>query len=154
VPFWTYDAAASARYSGRGGHVRTRRDREGRVQSYVEWHYVSGYVERNFDDVLVCASQNSTGTLINKVVPYNTTSDIYPFASEYLSGYTAEMYSIDGRAGFETARRKMEAELRSSAQNDIRRRGYDRASVESLQAQYRNVTYKNVLLPMYRSQYN
>lgn len=154
IPFWTYDAEASAAYHGQGGHTRTRRDSDGKTHTYTQWYPVSGRVSRNFDDVQVCASKSQAGTIVNKVLPYNTISDINPFASEYLSGYLAESYTIDGRDGFETARSIMENQLRSDAMSDIRRRGYDSAQVNSLQAAYSNVTYKSVLLPLYKAQYN
>ncbi len=153
VPFWTFDAYAQANYQGQGGRTRTRTTRDGKTETYTDWFPTSGSVQRSFDDILVCASQNQTGSNIRRVLPYNTISDINPYASEYLSGYVAERYSIDGRQCFVEARQEMESQLRSDAHTDILCKGYDSANVTSLQTFYQNVTYKSVLLPLYTAQY-
>lgn len=153
VPFWTYDADADASYSGRGGHTRVTRDSKGNTRTYVDWFPVFGSVGSSFNDILVCASQKQSGTIINRVLPYNTISDIEPYAQQYLSGYKAEHYSIDGKLCFETARGEMESTLRSMAHSDILAKGYDQAQVGTMHVSYRNVTYKSVLLPLYTAQY-
>ncbi|MEG1557283.1 MAG: hypothetical protein RR368_02490 [Oscillospiraceae bacterium] len=153
VPFWTYDASARGDYIGQGGRVRTVRDREGNVRQVVDWYPVSGTVFDDFDDILVCASKSRSGSLVEKVSPYNTVSDINPFAVQYLAGYVGERYTIDGKTCFDEARIGMEQQLRSLAESDILMHGFQQANVSSLHSSYKNVTYKNVLLPMYSAQY-
>ncbi len=153
VPYWTYDADAVADYSGRGGRTRTRRDKDGNVHTYTDWYPVFGQVARFFDDLQVCASQKHSGTLTAKAAPYNTVSGIEPFTPIFLSGYTAERYSLSGKACFETARRTIESQLSSMCHSDILAHGYDSASVGSMRVSYRKLTYKSVLVPLYTAHY-
>lgn len=153
VPFWTYDADAMADYSGQGGRTRVVRDRQGNARTYTDWYPVSGRVYNSFDDVLVCASQKASGTIIERVAPFNTISDIKPFTSEYLAGYLAERYSIDGISGFATARARMETTLRAQCHSDIMSKGFNLANVVRFTPKYKDVTYKSVLLPLYSASY-
>ena len=155
IPFWTFDAEAMAHYSGEGGRTRTERDREGHTRTHTDWFPVSGSVQTSFDDILVCASQKAQGSLAAYAGPFNTISDIKPFAMQYLTGYVAERYSIDGVTCFNnTARPQMESRLRSMCNSDIMSHGYSQARMHSFQPMYRNVTYKSVLVPVYTANYS
>ena len=151
LPFWTYDANAISSYSGRGGKNRIVRDKDGKSRTVTDWYPVSGVVSAFFDDVLICASQKEKN--IEGILPYGTTTNTKPFSAGYLSGYYAEVYKIKADAGFESAKKIMERELRILAEMDIRKR-YDRAEVQSLITKYANVTYKHVLLPLWSSTYS
>ena len=153
VPFWTFDADAMAEYAGQGGRTRIVRDREGNTRTYTDWYPVSGRVYSTFNDVLVCASRKASGTLIESVGPFNTVSDIKPFAPEYLMGYLAERYSIDGISSFAVARASMESSLRSRCHSDIISKGFNTATVSRFTPKYKDVTYKSVLLPLYSASY-
>lgn len=154
VPFWTYDSDVSSFYSGFGGKTRTYKDSKGNIQTRTDWYPVSGHVSQSFDDILVCASKRQSSKLLNAVSNYDTITDIESFAPEYLSGYMAERYSIDGKEGFETAKEVIDSTMRSLADSHIRARGYDRANVVSIRSSYDNITYKSVLLPLYSAQYS
>lgn len=153
VPFWTYDAYATARYSGKGGYNRTKKNAKGETQSYIEWHYVSGTVADSFDDIQICASRNQTRSMINSILPYNTIGNSVSFTPVYLAGYKAERYSINAAEGFGEARGIIDNRLRDLASSDIYRRGYHHAMVSSLSPTYHQVTYKHLLLPMWTAQY-
>lgn len=153
VPYWTFDADTCADYIGQGGRTRVERDREGHTRTHTDWFGVSGRVYQKFDDILVCASQKRSGTVAEEVAPFNTVSDIRPFTYQYLSGYKAERYSIDGITCFRQAQAAMESSLRSAAHSDILGRGFDQARVTGFEARYKDVTYKSVLLPLYTARY-
>ncbi|MEG0912088.1 MAG: hypothetical protein RSG53_00635 [Oscillospiraceae bacterium] len=153
VPFWTYDADSCAEYVGQGGRTRTVLDREGNTHTETDWFPVSGRVYRKFDDVLICASKKQSGTIAAQVGPFNTVTDIAPFTYQYLSGYKAERYSIDGLECFGAAREQMEAELQEDADADILAQGFSQSRVTAFQPKYKDVTYKSVLLPIYTAQY-
>lgn len=155
VPFWTFDAEAMANYTGQGGRTRTERDREGHTRTHTDWFPVAGSVYTSFDDILVCASEKAQSTAVAYAGPFNTISDIKPFAMQYLTGYVAERYSIDGITCFNsTARPQMESKLRSMCNSDIMAHGYSQARLHSFQPLYRNVTYKSVLVPVYTANYS
>lgn len=152
VPFWTYDASVEANYSGQGGRTRTRRH-NGKTETYTQWFPVWGKVAARYDDIQVCASRTASGTLIQKVLPYNTSGNTRPYQPQYLSGYQAECYTIDGIEGFREAQSFIESDLRSRAHSDILCRGYSSAQVHSLQSRYHSVQYKHVLVPLWKAQY-
>lgn len=148
LPFWTYDAAAVAAYHGRGGRNRTEKDKEGHTRTVTDWSNVSGVVDTTFDDVLVCATDREKQ--LRGILPFHTIENTKPYAPAYLSGYSAELYSIKADTGFETAKAKMEQELRDLARQDILRR-FDRADVNTVLPRYSSVTYKHLLLPIWAS---
>jgi len=148
LPFWTYDSEAISTYSGRGGTHRTVRDEEGKTTTVTDWKSVSGVVSTSFDDVLVCASEKEKD--IQGILPFNTTTSTKPYSPSYLSGFHAELYTIKADKAFESAKEIMDTELRSLAEEDIRKR-YDVAQVNNLNTKYLSVTYKHLLLPLWRS---
>jgi predicted RNA-binding Zn-ribbon protein involved in translation (DUF1610 family) len=151
LPFWTYDAYAVSRYTGRGGKDRKEKGKDGKVRTVTDWYPVRGVVSASFDDVQVCASDKEKN--IDGILPYGTTTNTKPFSTGYLSGYYAEVYKIKADAGFESAKKIMERTLRNLATRDIKRT-YDRAEVQTLSTKYSNVTYKHVLLPLWSSAYS
>jgi LSD1 subclass zinc finger protein len=148
LPFWTFDAAAVSNYRGRGGKTRTEKDNDGKMKMVTDWTSVSGVVSKSFDDLQVCAS--ARGEEIKGILPFNTVESTKPYAPSYLSGFQAELYTINADQAFDSAKKIMEDELRSLAAQDIRRR-YDTAEVNSLKTKHSNVTYKHLLLPVWSS---
>ncbi len=151
MPFWTYDAATTAHYRGRGGNNYTVTDSNGNSKTRIKWHPVSGTVQSFFDDVTVCASrQHSEDANIKKILPFSTTSKTLPYDPSYLSGFSAEHYSIRADVGFEEAKTIMTSELRSMARKEILH-SYDHAEINSLDVHYYNVMYKHLLLPIWKA---
>ena len=153
VPFWTYDAKVTGEYCGRGGRTYTRTDREGKTETCTEWYPTAGVVRADYDDIQVCASKTASGNLIQKVLPYNTVGNTQPYHPQYLAGYQAECYTVDGIEGFNVARKMIESDLHSLAKNDILNHGYDDAQVTGMNTHYDEVRYKHVLVPLWKAQY-
>ncbi len=155
VPYWTYDSNTYSRYRGKGGKnytVTVERDGKQVRETRIRWYSVSGNVNRFFDDVLVNASNNYNERLMNSIEPFNT-KEIKSYKSEYMSGYSAEKYSKDVKGCFNTAKNKMQTTIREDARKQILRR-YDHAQVISISTDYRDVTYKHVLLPIWSTYYS
>lgn len=153
LPFWTFDADAEASYMGQGGRTVTRTDSEGRTHTTTVWTPVSGFVASSFNDVPVCASQDRVQTVLDQVLPYNTSEGSLPYAGAYLSGFEAQRYVLGADEGLPVAQQKMEAGLRRQAEMDILSRGFESANVFSLNAHYSNIHYKHVLLPAWTSSF-
>ncbi len=153
VPYWTFDADCCADYAGYGGRTRVVRDRDGNTRTKIDWYPVSGRVYRKFDDLLVCASQKQSGSLAEQLAPYDTIGGVRPFSCQYLAGYKAERYSIDGLTCFRRAQAAMEGMLRTDVESDILAHGFSQSRVSSFTPLYRDVTYKGVLVPMYTASY-
>ena len=153
VPFWTYDADAVTQYCGRGGRTYTRRGRDGKTETYTQWYPVSGVVRGYYNDIQVCASKTASGNLIQKVLPYNTIGNTNPYHPQYLAGYQAECYTIDGIQGFKVAESYIDRDQRSRAESDIRGHGYSQAQVTGMNTHYDTVRYKQVLVPLWKARY-
>ncbi|KMW27844.1 hypothetical protein HMPREF0977_00015 [Clostridium sp. 1_1_41A1FAA] len=103
-----------------------------------------------FDDVLIRASNKLKPNLLNSLV-YNT-QNISSYSPDYMSGYCAEIYTIDLEDAHKDAINKMKNEMRHLCERDVLRR-YDRVSNLTMDLDYDNETYKHVLLPIYSTTY-
>jgi len=147
LPFWTYDADVSVSYSGKGGKNEKKRDSKGKQET--KWTPINGNVSSSFNEVQICAS--SKYEVIKGVLPYDTSHNTQPFSAGYLSGYYAEVYKVKADTAFGDAKKIMEDKMKQLAKQDILSKGFDRAQITSMSAEYNNVTYKHLLLPLWES---
>lgn len=157
LPYWTYDSDTTTRYTGQRGDVyyvtvtRTVVDNNGRQRQVrtqeprIRWTPVSGRVRMSFDDVTIGATKTLSRVIIDALGPWDTTT-LKPFDERYLSGFEAEEYTIGLDNGFEYAKAKMETSIAHLVRRDI---GGDQQQITSLKIDYDNVTYKNVLFPVW-----
>jgi DNA-directed RNA polymerase subunit RPC12/RpoP len=150
LPFWSFDADASAHYTGRGG--RTRVVRRGKQTTTVtDWFPVSGIVRSNFTDLQICAAGQPESDMAMGVTPFRGSSR--PYDAAYLAGTEAQHYTVSLDRGYNIAQGKMESELHMLAEADIRSKGFQLANVHSISADYRNVKYKQLLCPVWLSNF-
>ena len=154
IPHWTYDSDTFSNYTGRRGdyyyetvqRVVVRNGESRMVSEQVRktrWSYVSGSLNKSFDDVLVMGTSSLEHSLsswdLNNLVDYD---------ESYLSGYESEVYSIELDEGLVHAKSIMQNGIRS----DIRRQiAGDEQEINTLESDYFNITYKHILLPIYAS---
>ena len=148
LPYWTFDAQAQANYQGRGGRIRhVRRGKQ--TYTTIDWFPVSGTVRESFDDIQICASANAQRELAQQIQPFGTSRGCLPYDVAYLAGAQAEHYALQLDEGYQLAQGQMEATLNSAATNQILGRGFQQAHITHLNPSYSNVTYKQVLLPLW-----
>lgn len=161
LPYWTYDSNTVSRYQGLRGDVyyvtvtKTVVDNNGRrrqIQAQeprIRWTPASGVVYVSFDDVTIGASKTISRAILDSLEPWDTTR-LKPFDEKYLSGFEAEEYTIGLDNGFEFAKVKMSSKIERNVRQDI---GGDQQQVHSLKTQYNDVTYKNVLFPVWTASF-
>ena len=160
LPYWTYDSDTITHYRGMRGDTyyvtvtRTvvRNGRQERIQVQeprIRWTPASGSVSVTFDDITIGASKTISRAIINSVGPWDT-SQLKPFNEKYLSGFEAEEYTIGLDNGFEFAKAKMSSLIERSVRRDI---GGDQQQIHALDTQYHNVTFKNVLFPLWTAKF-
>ncbi len=154
LPFWTFDTDTEAVYRGRRGIHYTetiRRNVDGReVTEQVtktRWSSVSGRVRRAFNDILVTASRALPEKYLNALEPWDL-ENLVPYDHRYLSGFKAEISQVEILTGFESAKKVMAEAIEQDIRHDI---GGDEQSIGSVQTQYKNTTYKYILLPVWLS---
>lgn len=160
VPFWTFDADTSSRYSGaRGDHYYTERtvtvqvngrseQRTERVR-HTRWTPVSGHVARRFDDQVVMASTSLPRRLGDELTPWDFTA-LAPYSPDYLAGFQAEGYTVALADGHAVARDRMAAQIDRDVRADI---GGDEQRVTSIDTDWQDETFKHLLLPVWTAAY-
>ncbi len=160
LPWWTYDADTVTDYAGQRGDIyyvtvqkRMIVNGEERLvevqEPRIQWTPVSGQVARSFDDVTIRASQGVSRKILDALEPWDT-SALVPFDPKYLSGFDAEEYTVGLDNGFELARVRMDAVIRSDIRMDI---GGDQQQILNYHTRYHNTTYKNTLFPLWMTHF-
>ncbi len=160
LPYWTYDSDTVSRYRGLRGDiyyvtvtktvVQNGRRRQIRVQEpRINWTPASGTVYVSFDDVAIGASKTISRAILDSLEPWDT-SKLVGFDKKYLSGFEAEEYTIGLDNGYEFAKAKMAYKIEQNIRHDI---GGDKQQIQSVQTQYNNTTYKNVLFPVWSASF-
>jgi len=161
LPFWTYDCDTVSHYTGKRGDIYYENvqkvvyiNGQRRVQTVKEqrirWSYAEGEVSRFFDDILIGASRTLPRVIIDNLAPWDL-ENLVPYGDEFLSGYESETYQVALDYGFKEAGKKMEVIIREDVRRDI---GGDRQIIDSLKTYYHDITFKYILLPIYKGEFN
>lgn len=152
VPYWTYDCQTTSFYRGERGDEEKRHnhsEENSKQRREIRWTRVSGRIAKDFDDILVIASESLPKNLTERLEPWDLAS-LQPYQQEFLSGFQAESYQIDVEAGFKQAKTVIDRQIRGAVQNDI---GGDRQKIDDITTDYQAITCKHVLLPVYLAAY-
>ncbi len=160
VPFWTFDADTSSRYTGaRGTHHTETRTRTVMVNGKSEqrsetvtrtsWTPVSGHVARAFDDVLVMGSASLPERLGNELTPWDLAA-LVPYSPDYLAGFRAEGYTVGLADAHAKGQAAMSRVIESDARRDI---GGDAQRVDHVNTDWSDETFKHILLPVWMAAY-
>lgn len=160
VPYWTFDAATRSRYTGQRGdayyttrtvtvQVDGRPQRRTQQVRQIRWTPVSGRVAREFDDVLVLASQSLPHRYTEALEPWDL-SALTPYRPDWLAGFTAEGYTVDLPAGWQRGQEIMARTIRGDVARAI---GGDEQRIGRVETSYDRETFKHVLLPVWMAAY-
>ncbi|MBR0436003.1 MAG: hypothetical protein IJK12_02050 [Clostridia bacterium] len=153
LPYWTYDAKTTTRYTARYGIDREREGKDGKKETYTDWFTTGGVQNEQFDDVLVFGSKRYEADLMSRIEPFETAENVR-YQPKFLQGFTAERYSIGLKDGWESAKKKMEEKIEEDIKSDISNR-YNADHVEDVNGKttYAETTYKYLLLPVWMSSF-
>ncbi|WP_198153678.1 hypothetical protein [Catenuloplanes japonicus] len=160
LPHWTFDSSTWSYYNGQRGdyyyvtetytetvngesQTRTRQVRKTR------WTSVSGQVSRAFDDVLVAGTTHVTPKHLDALEPWPLGA-AEPYRPEFLAGHETLRYDVEPEAGFGVARGRMDDQIRDDCRRDI---GGDEQRVHEVNTDYRDLTFKLMLLPVWIAAY-
>lgn len=151
-PCFTFDSATHTFYSGVLGEHRTRTvrtsDGKTRTETYIHWKPVSGIVDKFYDDVTISCGKMSQGEL-DKIAPTDK-STLCVYERRFLSGFTAGHYTRHVKDCWSDAKRVIDGDLR---QVILRKHGCDVIQTLNLSTNHSSVTYKYLLVPVYRLNY-
>jgi predicted RNA-binding Zn-ribbon protein involved in translation (DUF1610 family) len=161
LPFWTCDSQTYSAYSGDRGdyYYRTksvqRTNADGETEWVEEevretrWHWVSGQVDRGFDDVLVVGTKQIPEEKLIKLEPWDL-SQLVPYSSAYMAGFKAQRAQVALNEAIGRAKQLMAQTIAGDVRDDI---GGDEQRVHSVDTQYHDITYKHILMPVWISAY-
>ncbi len=156
IPYWTYDSDTYTRYKGQRGTdyktTETYTDNgksKTRTVTKTRWSNISGSLVMTFDDVLVIASKSLPQKKTDKLEPWDL-ENLVPFDEKFLSGFRTESYAIGLKDGFDTAKDKMEPDIRKAIERQI---GGDHQKISWMATGYTDITFKHTLLPIWISAY-
>lgn len=160
IPYWTYDSETASVYSAERGDYHYRNEKRtrvvnGKTETYTErvrytvWRRVGGQYDYSFDDILIPASVRYDRDLLEDLGNFDLRK-LTGYQPEYLSGYTAEKYSVTCQQGWQRARNSINDTLRANIREEI---GGDEIRSLNIRTQYYDRTYKHVLLPVWNANY-
>jgi predicted RNA-binding Zn-ribbon protein involved in translation (DUF1610 family) len=157
LPYWTFDARVHADWTAQAGHyyyttetytqngqTRTRQVR------HVRWEPAAGSLDHFFDDDLVAGSEGAHADLLVQVEPFPTTTDLQPYAAEFVRGWTVERYQVDLRRAAELNMEEMQAAVRAMCAERVPGDTHRDLKVAST---YEGRTFKHVLVPVWLVSY-
>lgn len=151
LPCFTFDSRTDSVYDGKLGERCTRtvkRNGKTYTETYIKWHYVRGTFRKFYDDLMITAGDMKQGDL-DKINTFKRET-LCVYEKKFLSGFTASHYTRDIKTCWRDAKNIIDADLRTSILHSY---GYDVIGYLNVSTNHSNVTYKYVLLPVYRLNY-
>lgn len=151
LPAFTFDSQTHSFYQGRIGKRKTRTvhtSKGTKTETYIEWKRVSGTFDKFFDDITI-SSGRTTQKQMDKIMPCESQT-IAVYKKEFLSGYSAEHYTRDVKTCWTDAKTVIDKQLRTDILNSY---GYDVIDYLNVSTKHNAVTYKYLLVPVYRLSY-
>jgi predicted RNA-binding Zn-ribbon protein involved in translation (DUF1610 family) len=153
LPSFTFDANTFSTYHGRlGKYYTVSKVVNGKTvtERKIRYFNISGSYVLDFDDVLVKASNIIDQKAFGKIQPFNTNGSLV-YNSDLVLGSQAVQYDKDGKICFNEAQNYMRQRIQQCI---LKEYVYDVVDSFHLDAQFNNVTYKYVLLPLHVGHYN
>lgn len=157
LPYWTFDAHVDAQWTAEAGYnyyvteaYTENGQRKTRKVRKVRWEPASGRLAHFFDDELVAGTTGVHAALLRQVEPFPTTSDLKPYAPEFVRGWTVERYQVDLRRAADLNMKDMETQTRKLCARQVP--GDTHRSLQ-VRSQYQGRTFKHVLVPVWLVSY-
>lgn len=156
LPHWLYNTIAVTQYAGARGEyyyvtVNYTTTENGKIvqktreERRTRWYPTAGEVNSLFQNLLVTATTSLPEKQVEALTPWDLPA-LQPYSADYIRGFREESYSVSLSDGFASAEKK----IKSSIDHTIRLHiGGDTQQVYSAQTQYRDMTFKHVLLPVW-----
>jgi ribosomal protein S27E len=158
LPYWTFDAHADADWTAESGYhyyvTESYRDSDGRSRTRqvqkTRWEPSSGSLSHFFDDDAVPGTVGVHTTLLRKVEPFPTLTDLKPYDPAYVRGWTVERYQIDLRQAATTSNQQMEAAIYQLCEREVPGDTQRNLQVSTV---YQGRTFKHILVPVWLASY-
>jgi predicted RNA-binding Zn-ribbon protein involved in translation (DUF1610 family) len=157
LPFWTYDADTFSEWQAEAGHyyytTESYTDSKGQTQTrqvqHTRWEWVSGYLDKPFDDVLVVGSSGLEQRFTEGIYPFGM-EEIVNYDGEFILGHASEVYQKDVKEGYDVAEGIMDDAIRADVTQSI---PGDTHRALSINTNRTNIKFKHILLPLWIAAY-
>lgn len=148
-PAFSFSAESYSTYDGKLSETEKVRGRDGETRTVTNTFYISGTKDLNHQNITQEVSSRVNQTELNYVLPYDF-SKMKKFDEKFILGYNVEHFEIGVSAAYNTAKEKMNQNIRRSI---LSRYSYDRVHYLNINTIFSNERYKYVLLPIYKFEY-
>jgi len=152
VPYWAFDAHASARYSASAGYNYTV-STGNTTQTHIRWQTVNGSYAIFYSDVLILASTRHQNKPLQDVQPFDLRA-CKPYRPEFVSGFISERYSVGLKEGFsgfgDEVNRRLLIAISAYARQQARA---DHIRDVKFNANLSKIQYSYVLLPFWKGSF-
>jgi predicted RNA-binding Zn-ribbon protein involved in translation (DUF1610 family) len=153
VPFWTFDAKATADWNAEVGYDETIVDADGELETETSWKQESGQVRLEFDDQYVPGTTRLRETLAERITDFNLRM-LVAYNPAYLAGHHAQAYEVSLNQAWEKAQARMKGRTRAKCKRDALSGGGDRVhNLRLRNFELHDAKWRYVLLPVYVSAY-
>jgi len=157
LPYWTFDAHVDARWTADAGYYYYTTEsyvsngrRQTRQVRHVRWEPAAGQLSHFFDDELVPGTTGVHPALLRQIEPFPTTTDLKPYAPEFVRGWTVERYQVDLRKASDLNMAEMQNKVRAMCSREVP--GDTQRNLQ-VQSRYAGRTFKHVLVPVWLVSY-
>ncbi len=150
LPFWTFDATATAQWRAEVGHTRTRRDSKGRTHTETVWRWETGDIRVNFDDMVLRGTERVSLHLLDQIKQYDLKA-LAPYEPAYLAGLHAQAYEIGLEETWQKARHVMRERTKTACRSQA---STNKIRNFSMQLDFSDESWRYILLPVYINTYH
>ncbi|MGI5951722.1 MAG: hypothetical protein ACOX61_07740 [Brooklawnia sp.] len=150
LPYFSYDAATTTRYTGRRGIHRTQHytNSKGEQQTRIvtDWYPASGVVDNGFEDVTGHASHGLDDDKITALEPWPMDYS-HPYSPQFTAGHLSRMYDLDASQVFgRRVQPRMESIIDHTIRSDI---GGDEQQIFSRDIRWLMIRFSQLMLPVW-----
>lgn len=158
LPYWTFDAQVDAAWTAESGYhyyvTEQVRGPDGKTTTRqvqkTRWESSAGSLAHFFDDDAVPGTVGVHNTLLRKVEPFPTLTDLKPYDPAYVRGWTVERYQIDLRQAAATSKQQMDTTIYQLCGREVPGDTQRNLQVSST---YQGRTFKHILVPVWLAAY-
>jgi hypothetical protein len=153
IPAWTFDAKTSADWKAEVAHTKTRTTGFGknrRTETYTEWRWESGQVNKAYDDLMVNGASNLSETLLSHVKKFDL-RELVVYSPEFLAGVQAQAYDVSLDDAYQRGRHAMREHTKEACKSQATSR---RMHNFSMNLNFSEESWRYILLPLYIAVYH
>lgn len=155
IPFWTFDAIATAEWRAEVGHIKKERyfdrsDLAWKTRTKTVWRWEFGNAQIPYDDVLIQGTKHISSLLLERIKQFRM-DDLVPYDPKFLAGLQAQAFDIPLERAWEQSRAAMRENTREAC---IHQASSSKIRNFSMNLDFEDEAWRYILLPIYVASYS